>query len=186
MVQHLMVADIFGRTAALEELAEAMPVSTGIVDPYHGRFMDFDSEQQAYSYFCTEAGLDNYCHQLKRHIDAIEQPVILTGFSVGASAIWKLSAQIHVKKVLSAVCFYGSQIRHELNIYPKYPITLIQPDFELHFSVQQLHDDLTGRNNISLIDSQCLHGFMNKSSKNFSEAGYQQFLKWLIDRIEAV
>ncbi|MRI31425.1 hypothetical protein EOPP23_00280 [Endozoicomonas sp. OPT23] len=186
MIQHLIVADIFGRTPALDELANAMPVSTDTVDPYNGRFMGFDSEQQAYNYFCTEVGLENYCSHLKRQLDAIEHPVVLTGFSVGASAIWKLSESTKSERIKAAFCFYGSQVRHELNIQPECPITLILPEFEPHFSIQQLHDDLKGRRNIRLTESHYLHGFMNQYSGNFSEEGYQQFLMWLINRLKNI
>ena len=185
-MRHLLIADIFGRTPALEELAKAMPVSTEIIDPYNGRFKAFDNEQQAYDYFCSEVGLDSYCSHLKQLVEALEQSIVLTGFSMGASAVWKLAERVKSNKIKTAFCFYGSQIRHELNIQPEFPTTLILPAFEQHFSIQQLHNELKERNNISLIKSQYLHGFMNRYSKSFSEAGYQQFLKWLIDRIEKV
>ncbi len=172
----LVVSDIFGKTPALEELAKAMPVTTDIIDPYDGKFMAFKDEQEAYNYFCNEVGLDSYCLQLKKQVDSLKQPVVMIGFSVGASAIWKLSAHMDMEKVKSAACFYGSQIRHELNIRPVFPITLILPASEKHFSIEQFRSDLKERDNVSFIQSRYFHGFMNKYSKNFSEEGYHSML----------
>ena len=87
----VLVSDIFGKTAALKALAEKLNAHS-IIDPYGGVDMAFNSEQQAYEYFIQHIGLDEYVAILQKAIEPLAGNTILIGFSVGASAIWSLSA----------------------------------------------------------------------------------------------
>jgi len=101
-------------------------------------------------------------------------PVSLIGFSVGAAAIWMISDRKKLK-VNAAQCFYGSQIRHHTNITPSFPIELIFPLSEPHFSVTEAIIKLSGRPNVKITQVPYLHGFMNQCSTNYNAVGYELF-----------
>ncbi len=107
-----IVSDIFGRTPALENLCKALGSNVDIIDPYAGKYMCFKTEQEAYDFFMANVGLEAYCCVLKSKLEKDSIPLILIGFSVGASAIWQVSESFSNKKIKHVVCFYGSQIRH--------------------------------------------------------------------------
>ena len=175
----LIVSDIFGRTEALESLASKVADSAGIIDPYGAMKMGFISETEAYQYFVNNVGLDTYRQILQEHISANSSPMRLIGFSVGASAIWNASDSASVSNIIEATCFYGSQIRFNLEIKPKFPVKLIFPAFEQHFSVLELIDALSEMKNVTIEQTSFLHGFMNKHSNNYDPHGYSYGLKEL-------
>lgn len=175
----LIVADIFGRTKALETLASELSGPTEIVDPYNSRNMKFEDENQAYAYFISKVGIDTYAQILKQHVSSIRDTVKIIGFSIGASALWDISADKTLNNISSAVGFYGSQIRHQLHIRPSFPIDLIFPASEVHFSVTELITQLIGRENVTIQQVEFFHGFMNPHSINYDHDGYSQFMPLL-------
>jgi hypothetical protein len=67
----LIVSDIFGRTKALDDLAnyfDKKKIKTQILDPYNRRYKNFENENQAYRAFHAETGLENYIHLLKQKL----------------------------------------------------------------------------------------------------------------------
>ncbi|MFT5729973.1 MAG: dienelactone hydrolase [Desulforhopalus sp.] len=178
-MNRIVVSDIFGRTHALEEICSIFSGNTEIVDPYNGKFMEFQDECEAYSYFMNNVGLDKYCDVLLDKIFRTPHTVQLLGFSVGASVIWQLSENVSPSKVLGAVCFYGSQIRKLANINPGFQIKIVLPAKEDTFSVADLARILSQKKNIKIYESDYLHGFMNKKSNNYNLSGYNQYLQWL-------
>ena len=180
-MQNIIISDVFGITEALEQIASSLSGATDILDPYNSINMDFNNEGEAYSCFTSEVGLDKYADTLKECIQSFSERLNLIGFSVGASAIWKISTQTKLKSISSATCFYGSQIRHYRNLYPTFPIKLIVPATEEHFSVSELITDLSGRKNIQIQQVPFVHGFMNSHSRNYDQDGYNQFIHRLSD-----
>lgn len=175
----VIVSDVFGRTEALQKLAQQLNGSVQIIDPYGGAFMNFDDEQEAYQYFITQVGLDSYTHTLLNRIENDLEPVSLIGFSVGASAVWNLSEYSELKHIKSAVLFYGSQIRHKTEVLPRFPVHLIFPKEEVHFSVNELISKINKKKNTQIHRSKYLHGFMNPHSKNYNARAYRQYLRVL-------
>ena len=171
----IIVSDIFGKTEALEMLASEIPGDVEILDPYNGEVMGFDSEHDAYSYFTSKVGLEAYTAKLSDRIKASESNVSLIGFSVGASAIWRLSKEPALRKIPNAVLFYSSQIRHDTEIEPVFPICLIFPASESHFSVKTLIQTLQQKTRVEIHHSSYLHGFMNLHSKNYNAAAYKKY-----------
>jgi len=55
----ILVSDIFGKTPALIQLAEAIG-ATAIIDPYDGVDMGFEDESKAYAYFVEQVGFEQY------------------------------------------------------------------------------------------------------------------------------
>jgi len=175
-MRRFIVSDIFGRTSALEEISQAIAGKLEIIDPYDAVPMNFRNEDQAYSFFKNEVGLDNYIEKLSNRIAAFPEKVSLLGFSIGASAIWKISSNYNLKNVSGAVCFYGSQISKYRNIIPQFPIQLIFPKYENHFSVSELSSELELIKKVKIHQSKFLHGFMNSRSINFNNQAYCQYL----------
>ncbi|NMP32532.1 hypothetical protein HII17_13260 [Thalassotalea sp. M1531] len=182
-MNYLIASDIFGQTSELNDFIEqlALPFPVKVVNPYQSidpliAIPEFTGESQAYQYFTEHVGLDRYTDLVKNSIDAIDGPVTLIGFSVGASAIWRLSQIYGADKVVGALGFYSSQIRHYLSIVSNFPFHLIFPNHEASFDVQQVMNLLSKNNNVTCGQLPYLHGFMNKRSANFNKKGYDQTL----------
>lgn len=184
----IIATDIFGRTPALEALAEELSWSSGtplIVDPYGGADQHFDTETDAYAAFQRTIGLDAYIQIVQAVVQRATQPMHLIGFSVGASAIWALSGESAFPAGTRAVCFYGSQIRHFTGVAPRLWTELIFPRSEPHFDVVRLMAQLSTKAQVQCQQTPHLHGFMNRLSDNFSQAGYDHYLGLLRERTGA-
>ncbi len=174
----ILVADVFGVTPALLKISKELGACS-IVDPYKGEIMGFSSEADAYSCFIETVGLDNYFASLLKEVDSFEHKVTLIGFSVGATAIWRLSQNRDDNLIKQAFCFYGSQIRNFTQIEPCFKINLIFPKIEPHFDVVELQVSLSRKNNVKTEKVDYLHGFMNYYSNNYSEIGYTEHIDLL-------
>ena len=177
----IIVSDIFGKTPALEKLCYDLTRPFEVVDPYNGEFLKFKTESDAYHHFSEHVGVEYYSELLKYKINNTNEKIILLGFSVGASAIWRISNQ-DLMNVSSAICFYGSQIRNMLDIQPQIPMYII-PAFEEHFSVQGLSNELAHKRNVKVQGTNYLHGFMNSHSTNYNEAGYKYYIEWMCNKV---
>ncbi len=173
-----LVSDVFGITPGLLRLKDELGATT-IVDPYNGQSMAFNNEADAYSYFVSTVGLECYVSILLKALETFESPTTLVGFSVGASAVWSLSASDERNLVKQAFCFYGSQIRNLTEIVPCYQTNLVFPQSELHFDVAELIYKLKNKPNVSISQVEYLHGFMNYHSTNFNEEGYKEHVALL-------
>jgi len=180
-INKMIVVDIFGVTPALIALGRTINADI-IVDPYDGKMMNFDNEAQAYHYFTDNVGLDVYVNKLSKIMKECADKTIIIGFSIGAAAIWKLSASTDIeiiKRVKYAICFYGSQIRHLTTLSPNFDVQLIFPKSEAHFDVQALVERLANKKRVTAVQVDFLHGFMNSHSNNFNQAGYTAHVKLL-------
>jgi dienelactone hydrolase len=178
-MNRIVITDIFGKTPALDGFCNMYMDQLHIVDPYSGVFMDFKNESDAYEYFMSNVGLDDYCEILATKIRELSDPITLIGFSVGASAIWRISKDLEFDIVSNAFCFYGSQIRNNLEIEPRFHIDLILPKSEPHFSVADLSVSLSNQVNVTIHPTEYLHGFMNVYSENYNKDGYDHYTKCL-------
>lgn len=178
-MRHLIIADVFGRTNALEKIASDISGSVEIFDPYNSKHMNFKNEAEAYKYFISKVGIDKYAQNLGDVVQSFSKQLCLIGFSIGASAIWKISSQKKLEHISKAICFYGSQIRHNININPTFTVELIFPATENHFSISELIVNLSNRENIHITQTSFYHGFMNSHSENFNQTGYNQFIQIL-------
>ncbi len=175
----IIVSDIFGKTPALDKLSYAIAPDTKIIDPYCGKFMDFQNEHMAYEYFMKQVGLNDYCQVIKSVLSKKLSPVILIGFSVGGSAIWKIFDSLNSKQVKHMFCFYSSQIRHSQEINPSCKVDFVMPAYEPGFSIKELSEQLLTKENVTIHHTSYLHGFMNKYSENFNQSGYNKYVDWL-------
>ncbi len=173
---YLVVADIFGRTPALEQLCQKLNGEYQIVDPYQGKAMNFADERCAYQYFMAHLGCARYAQILANTILAKSQPSTILAFSVGATATWLVSEQQPAQYIDKAWLFYGTQIRHHLDITPKFPLHLIMATAEASFSLRQ-QQPLQDKHLVTLSYADYLHGFMNHCSVNYNGDGYQSYLR---------
>jgi dienelactone hydrolase len=140
--------------------------------------MGFKNEANAYNYFIATVGLDAYVSVVLNVLASLDTKTKLIGFSIGASAIWKLSLSNH-HYVKQAFCFYGSQIRNFTEIVPRYKINLVFPKRESHFDVLELINKLKQKPNVKITQVEYLHGFMNHHSSNFNKVGYLNYMTLL-------
>lgn len=179
----IIATDIFGKTPALEQLAATISENAVILEPYNGRHMDFDSEGEVYTYFTENVGLGCYGELVEEYVSSCSEKLLLIGFSIGASAIWNLSENRDLSNISEAICFYGSQIRNRTDVTPTFPIQMVFPKAERHFSVRQLIDQIENKKNVSVRQVPYFHGFMNEKSENFNLNGYEQGMEILAKKI---
>ncbi|MEI6897712.1 MAG: dienelactone hydrolase family protein [Psychromonas sp.] len=177
-MQTIIVTDIFGKSNALIALAKALNV-TQIIDPYDGLDMRFKNEPEAYCYFSEQIGLDRYLQKAIECLSQSSDRVLLIGFSIGASVIWRLSELPTLKQIKQTLCFYGSQIRHYTDINPVFDIELIFPSSESHYDVTSLTTTLANKSHVNSYQVNNLHGFMNAHSDNYHDLAYQNQIKRL-------
>ena len=184
MKQTIVIADIFGRTKALDEFCNQLNTPTNIIEPYQGEFCQFENEAVAYQCFMSDVGLESYQQIIANTLIQLNQETRIIAFSVGASALWQLSELVYNPLIDHAYCFYGSQIRNAISIVPKFPITLVFPKHEPHFLIDELIAKLKSyqkqtKSPIEIEQANYLHGFINKCSINFDPAGYQEIINRL-------
>jgi len=182
-MRQILVSDIWGRTPQFEQLALELNQNSKqdpiIIDPYGGVDMSFADEESAYKYFVQHVGIKKYAEILSSQISIQTEFVSLIGFSAGASAIWHVANESAFDNVSSAVCFYGAQIRRNLDFCPNFPIHFIFPVTEPHFSVKEVISKLKTKQSTTIEQSSYQHGFMNRLSNNFDEEGYREYVNKL-------
>lgn len=174
----ILVSDIFGKTEALNQFtAQLSPFYSQVVvvDPYGGQLISFNNEENAYQHFQKNCGLKKLSELLESEIENSKETIDIIGFSVGGTAAWEISGKRNSRSIRNIVCFYGSRIREKTNISPKFPTCLIFPAFEKSFEIESVIQDVENKENVEVVRTNYLHGFMNRESKNFSETGYQYF-----------
>lgn len=177
------VSDIFGRTRHFEKLSEHLADtydSVDLVDPYGGNPLNFQNEHEAYSHFQTTIGLEKYRDILLDHLqDTKHTEYHLIGFSIGASAIWLISELLNFHEKTRATCFYSSQIRNYLEVWPQLNIDLYFPVKEAAFEINVIMEKLFQRPNVQCYQTGYHHGFMNKLSVNYNKDGYDRYMAML-------
>lgn len=175
----VIVSDIFGRTPALEDLARAVGSVAEIIGPYDKNPVNFTAEPLAYEYFMIHVGIRAYEQLVAARLAQIPNIGLLIGFSVGAAAVWGISNTLAPEKIDRAVCFYGSQVRHTPDIVPQIPMDLVLPRKEPGFDIDTLAGILSGKPTVTVHKTPFLHGFMNRLSPNFNQAGYNVWIERL-------
>lgn len=185
----LLATDIFGKTNAVEAFSErlsAVGEKVHIFDPYDAKPMHFQNENEAYEVFMQTCGLESYAEMCQKTLDALcDEEVILIGFSMGASALWKALDGREEGNIKHFYGFYASQIRHFLDANPRVPCTLVFPNCEPHFNVEALISKLATKEMLTCIKTPYSHGFMNPLSVNYDAKGYTEYCEWIEDEMKA-
>jgi hypothetical protein len=153
----------------------SLPLQVTVVDPYAGQDPLLPDEASAYDYFLAHCGHEHYLEKLKSVMSCSDAPIIILGFSAGASAAWRTMAMPWPSKVVHFIGFYPGQLRNYLHITPMYPCTIIWPAQEVHFSVSDVCAQLAKYTQVQHMHTAFAHGFMNPQSRHFSAAGAAQF-----------
>ena len=181
----IIAADIFGTSPEFKalcqqiSLAEVGSAATNyhVVGPYQTQPDNFLSEKHAYQYFTEHVGVEAYSEKLLSIIEASSGPKLLIGFSVGGSAIWRLTPKLASSGVISTICFYSSQIRHMTEIETTVPCQLVLPNSEEHFSVNELKAKMQNKQQVNVEQCCYQHGFLNKLSNNYNQSGATQYIR---------
>ena len=56
---------------------------------------------------------------------------------------------------------------------------MIFPKREAHFDVSELQEKIINKTKVKLINTDYLHGFMNRESSNYNQIGYSEHLDML-------
>ena len=184
----LLATDIFGITDAVESLSKRLNVvceSVQILDPYGAKRMNFQDEDQAYEAFNQLCGLEAYATLCAKALEArLDKDLVMIGFSMGASAIWKaLDGRTNVN-IKSFYGFYSSQIRYFLDAKINVSCTLVFPKCEKHFDVDEVITQLVSHEKITCLKTEYLHGFMNPYSINYDAKGYEEYSRWIEEKLE--
>lgn len=177
----IIVTDIYGATESVEQIAELIGVcgvTTKVVSPYEGKPPKVTSELEAYHCFTNLCGHDVYCSKVMEALES-GSAECLVGFSAGAFAGLKAASQYSGVSLRHVVGFYPTRIRNDLNISPKVPTTLIFPEFEEMFDVDEVMKHFRGIRGLCSIKTPFGHGFMNPLSKKYTAEGYRVFCKIL-------
>ena len=182
----LVVSDIFGSTKPLNDFAvQLLPFYNEIIviDPYGGQNIQFSSEEEAYKHFQINCGIKQLTKQLAEEVEKSKDTIDIIGFSVGGTSAWEISDSETSKSIRSIVCFYSSQIREKTSIAPRFSTTVVFPAFEKSFDLELVIQAVKRNTSVAVIRTNYLHGFMNKKSANYSEAGYEHFLSWFTNKL---
>ena len=182
----IVVSDIFGNTKALNDFVAHLSSFYSeiiVIDPYGGQNIQFRSEEDAYKYFQMNCGIKQLTKQLVEEVEKSKDTVDIIGFSVGGTSAWEISGSETSKSIRNIVCFYSSRIREKTNITPRFPTTVIFPAFEKSFELEPVIQAVEKKTTVEVIRTNYLHGFMNKKSENYSEAGYKHFLSWFANKV---
>nr|WP_215397002.1 dienelactone hydrolase family protein [Rheinheimera oceanensis] len=179
----LVLTDIFGRCPGLEPLLANLRLGGAVVqlaDPYQGVQQQFADEPEAYAAYIERCGHDAYAAIAAQVFASTTQQFDLAlGFSAGATALWRVLAQINSSRLKQAILFYPGQIHQHLALKPQVPTQIIFGHSEPHFAVADICQQLQ-QQGVSAISTPYGHGFMNPASKAFNKVGYQQKLHQLL------
>ena len=177
-MQHIFVSDIFGRTPALDLLAEQIcgHKNFQVIDPYQGELLNFHQEERAYQHFLDTVGLEHYYEYLQEMLSKQKSPYTIIAFSIGASICWRYVSENNVGLVHGAHLFYGSQVRNMITLSPNVLTTLYLPVTEPHFSITQFIKYIEKKPYLNIKKTKFHHGFMNKCSQGFDQQAYQYFI----------
>lgn len=168
----VIVSDIFGVSAHLEEFKRALSVagsSCRILDPYGGQPQLFSDEPSAYEAFISSCGHELYRDYVCDAINMSKDRVCLLGFSAGASAAWSALDKLSNPEIVEQLIgFYPSQIRNQLDLTPSSKSLFIFPGAEPHFDLDEVISVLSKKPKVKCIKTDLIHGFMNPSSKSYA------------------
>ncbi len=187
----IFITDIFGvsysfkeKIASISEYWEQQNISCTVIDPYQGVTQCFVDELQAYQAYLSQCGHQQYLALLAQEVANInDNEIMLIGFSAGASIAWQLAAdrelQTFHSNIKQVIGFYPSQIRYHVSLQAQCPVTLVFPQYETHFDVENTVSLLDQQIMVNIIHSPYLHGFMNEQSVNFQPLISAQAFKLL-------
>jgi len=164
----LVAADIYGVTPALRALAAALGGEAESLSPWEGEGSPHATEQASHAAFVAGPGLEAYAGRIA--LAAAGEPVTLVGFSVGATAAWLFAAGQHCNPDSRLVLFYGSRIRHYLDLRPRCRVEAIFAEHEAAFDPRAVAAAIASETVRTVVVPDSAHGFMNALSPGYDAA----------------
>ncbi len=170
----IIATDIHGINDELRVLFQDLGKEIKFLSPWPGEGSPYDNEQEAVAAFQAANGLEKYQQQIAQ--EAGNEPAILIGFSVGATALWlhATSDQCHPQN--HALLYYGSRIRDNQDRIPRCQTKVIFAEHEASFQPADIIANIARPHVNCSIIAGTRHGFMNPHSPNFREDLAQQEL----------
>ncbi|OZB96218.1 dienelactone hydrolase family protein [Paenibacillus sp. XY044] len=136
----------------------------------------YEQEEEAYSYFVHQIGLDRAVDEVSRIVQEHRKRhdrIFIIGFSIGATIAWRCTET----GIDGIVGFYGSRIRNYAEMEPMCPSLLFFASNEKSFDVSELAEKLEycRNTNVHVIEGE--HGFMNPYTKSYLPQAYQGCLE---------
>ncbi|WP_027184289.1 hypothetical protein [Desulfovibrio inopinatus] len=178
----VLVTDVFGVTPDVHEIARQLEMPL-VIAPYSADSW-FEDETAAYAWFMEQVGITEYASIIERELDGLTGPLVVIGFSVGATALWTLLDTPVADRIAQAFCFYGSRIREHVHCEPTCPTTVIFPASEPSFDVRILERQLAPKAYVAMRFTRWAHGFMNRYSAGFDSSGRDQWMEILLQALK--
>lgn len=164
----LVAADIYGLTPALRALAAGLGGEAEFLSPWPGEGSPHATEQASHAAFVAGPGLEAYAERIA--LAAAGEPVTLVGFSVGATAAWLFAARQQCCPDSRLVLFYGSRIRHYLDLRPRCRVEAIFAEREAAFDPHAVAAAIASEKVRAVVVPGSVHGFMNALSPGHDAA----------------
>ncbi len=164
----LIAADIYGVTPAFRALAAGLGSEAQFLSPWSGEGSPYATEQAAHAAFVAGPGLDAYAERIA--LAAAGEAVTLVGFSVGATAAWLFAAGQQCHSGSRLVLFYGSRIRHYLDLRPRCRVEAIFAEHEPAFDPSAVAASIASETVRTVVVAGAVHGFMNALSPGYDAA----------------
>lgn len=173
----IVASDIHGVHDQLRQQLAALgqPI---IISPWPGEGRPHATEQDAVAAFHLHDGLTSYEQKIAAAADG--EPVMLIGFSVGATSAWRYVASPHCNPNSRAILYDGSRIRDHVALVPRCPATLFFAEHEASFNPEAVAESVRKPGVHCTVVSGTHHGFMNPASKNFRPDIAQEHVNMLV------
>ncbi len=164
-------SDIWGIDPTLSAWASSLQSDCLIelLSPYPQRSLNelphFSDDQQAYSFFTQQGGLDQYTKFARDWMAQQTEPVLVLGFSAGGAVAYQLACDDRHPKAIFTV--YAGQIHRLAQRLVQCPTKLVFSD-EHHFDVPAMIERLHQQSLISAEHWRYPHGFANTRSQGFT------------------
>jgi dienelactone hydrolase len=176
----VIAADIYGVTPALRDLAAELGGEVELLSPWEGEGSPYATEQASHAAFVAGPGLDAYAERIARA--AAGEPVLLVGFSVGATAAWLFAAGQRCRPDSRLFLFYGSRIRNHVDVRPRCRVEAIFAEREAAFDPHAVAAAIASDTVRTVVVPDSAHGFMNARSPGYDPELAKRHLTMLRDR----
>lgn len=163
-MQVIVASDIHGITPKLRAQLAVLGRST-ILSPWPGDGCPYASEQDAVSNFHHQDGLSVYEQKIAQAVQG--DAVLLVGFSVGATGLWRYIAGTQCNTNSRAILYYGSRIRDYVALTPRCSATVYFAEHEPSFPPEIAVTAVRKSGAFCSVVPGTSHGFMNPSSRHY-------------------
>ena len=138
-MKYLVISDIHGDTDYIRQFTDSLGPEADYLTPYHGQqAAGKRSNESQYAFFKRVSSIDNLTAKARSTLQAAQEPVVVIGFSVGATSAWQLAAMPDLP-IRQCICVFGSRIRDHLELAPKVP-TCALFSIDEHYFYQQVSE----------------------------------------------